>query len=71
MDDASVILTANAQLETVFKNCNFFIAARIKNKKRPPKSVNYAHVNNFMKDVQTSQRSSAGTSPTAAGKTLS
>jgi len=28
--------------------------------------VNYAHVNNFMKDVQTSRRSSAVTTPTAA-----
>jgi len=28
--------------------------------------VNYAHVNNFMKDVQTSQRSTSGSSPTAA-----
>merc|ERR1712210_138295 len=28
--------------------------------------VNYAHVNNFMKDVKTSQRSASGTTPTAA-----
>merc|ERR1712176_1189505 len=28
--------------------------------------VNYAHVNNFMKDVKTSQRSASGTTPSAA-----